>query len=76
MIKRTKTGEDVPCPTSAYEQSPRLTFCLHCHCKNQFNPTWKHNLPHTATLREGHRKSLAKEDSQNNEVQAWKHVLI
>jgi hypothetical protein len=70
-----KTKVNVSVPSIAYEQSPRQLSALHCHCKNQFKPSTKHNPPHAATLRECHRDFLAKEDGQNNEVQASKHVL-
>jgi hypothetical protein len=73
--RRMKTTTNIPCRTIAYEQSPRQLSALHCHCKNQFMPSRKHNLPRTVTLRECHRNRLAEDDGQNNEVQVSKHVL-
>jgi hypothetical protein len=75
MDRRMKTRANIHCRSIAYEQSPRHTSALHCHCKNQLKPSRKHNPPRTVTPRECHRNRLAKEDGQNNEVQVSKHVL-
>jgi len=73
--RRMKTRANGPCRSIAYEQISKTVFRLHCHCKNEFKPSRKHNPPHTATPRECHRNCLAREDGQNNEVQVSKHVL-
>jgi hypothetical protein len=75
MNRRMKTRANTPCRSIAYEQSPRQLSAYTATAKTNSNHLRKHNPPHTATPRECHRNTLAKEDGQNNEIRASKHVL-